>query len=75
MNRIVNILKKKKTVSLDRFIDIALYDKKAGYYMRRNPFGERGDFITSPLISILFAEIIAVWCYAFWEHLGKPKKI
>ena len=75
MNKIINILKKKKTVSLDQFIDIALYDKKAGYYMKKNPFGDRGDFITSPLISILFSEMIAVWCISFWKHLGKPKKI
>ena len=74
MNKIINILKK-KSIPLDKFIDIALYDKKIGYYMKKNPFGKKGDFITSPLISKLFSEIIAVWCVAFWEHLGKPKKI
>ena len=74
MNKIINILKK-KSIPLDKFIDIALYDKKIGYYMKKNPFGKKGDFITSPSISKLFSEIIAVWCVAFWEHLGKPKKI
>ena len=43
--------------------------------MRNNPFGEKGDFITAPNISILFSEIIAIWCIAFWENLGCPKKI
>jgi len=43
--------------------------------MKKNPFGVDGDFITSPLISNLFGEMIAVWCVAYWEYLGKPKKI
>ena len=75
MNKIINILKEKKSIPLDQFINIALYDKKFGYYMKKNPFGKKGDFITSPLISDLFAEMLAVWCVAFWEHIGKPNKI
>tara|TARA_Y100000590_G_C15704497_1_gene1008078 strand:+ start:811 stop:1881 length:1071 start_codon:yes stop_codon:yes gene_type:complete len=75
MNKIINILKEKKPITLDKFIDIALYNKKHGYYMKKNPFGKKGDFITSPIISNLFGEMVAVWCVAFWEYLGKPKKI
>jgi len=75
MNKIINILKEKKSIPLDQFINIALYDKKFGYYMKKNPFGKKGDFITSPLISNLFSEMLAVWCVSFWEHLGKPSKI
>ena len=74
MNKIFNILKQEKSISLDKFMDIALYDKKFGYYMKKNPFGKEGDFITSPLISNLFGEMIAIWCVAFWENLGRPKK-
>jgi len=75
MNKIINILKEKKSIPLDKFINIALYDKRFGYYMKKNPFGKDGDFITSPLISNLFGEMLAVWCVSFWEYLGKPKKI
>ena len=64
-----------KHVPFDKFIDIALYNKKTGYYMKKNPFGKDGDFITAPNISILFSEMLAIWCIAFWEHLGCPKKI
>ena len=74
MNKIINILKEKKSIPLDQFINISLYDKKFGYYMKKNPFGQGGDFITAPLISNLFGEMIAIWCVAFWEHIGKPKK-
>ena len=74
MKKIINILKK-KSIPLDKFMSIALYDKKYGYYMKKNPFGEKGDFITAPMISNLFGEMIAIWCVSFWEYIGKPNKI
>ena len=40
MNKIINILKQKKSIPLDQFIDISLYDKKFGYYMKKNPLGK-----------------------------------
>ena len=43
-----------KLFTLDKFIEDSLYNKKYGYYMKKNPFGKKGDFITSPDISILF---------------------
>ena len=74
MNKIINILKDQKSIPIDTFMNIALYNKKYGYYMKKNPFGKQGDYITSPLISNLFGEMITIWCVAFWQYLGKPKK-
>ena len=71
MNKIINILKEKKSIPLDQFINISLYDKKFGYYMKKNPLGQEGDFITAPLISNLFGEMLAIWCVAFWEQIGR----
>ena len=68
-------LKKNYSIPLDRFIDLSLYDKKFGYYMKKNPFGKRGDFITAPNISRLFSEMIAIWIMNFWYSLGSPKKL
>ena len=42
--------------------------------MNKDPFGIAGDFITSPNISRLFSEMIAIWTISFWESLGSPKK-
>ena len=42
--------------------------------MHKNPIGKKGDFITSPSISILYSEMIAIWIISFWEHLQCPKK-
>tara|TARA_A100001015_G_scaffold285353_1_gene352766 strand:- start:1275 stop:1664 length:390 start_codon:yes stop_codon:yes gene_type:complete len=60
--------------SVEEFIEKALYDKKLGYYSRYNPFGKKGGFITAPIISPLFSEMITVWAISFWIKLGKPKK-
>jgi len=66
--------KKNVLVTLDKFIEESLYNKKHGYYMKKNPFGESGDFITAPNISILFSEMIAIWVISFWEKLNCPKQ-
>ena len=68
------IIKKNLKIPLDKFINYCLYDKKTGYYMKKNPFGINGDFTTSPNISRLFSEMIAVWSISYWESLGSPKK-
>ena len=67
-------LKKIHNLPLDEFINLSLYNKQIGYYMKKNPFGKKGDFITSPNISRLFSEIIAIWILSFWQSLGSPKK-
>ena len=66
--------KKNDLISLDRFIEESLYNKKFGYYMKKNPFGEKGDFITAPNISVLFSEMLAIWVISFWENLNCPKQ-
>jgi len=65
----------KKIFALDEFINQALYNPKDGYYMKNNPFGEKGDFITSPNISILFSEMLSIWTILLWQNLKCPKKI
>ena len=39
MNKLVDIIKK-KTITLDKFISTALYDKHHGYYIKKNPFSK-----------------------------------
>jgi NADH dehydrogenase [ubiquinone] 1 alpha subcomplex assembly factor 7 len=67
-------LKKIHNLPLDKFINLSLYNKKFGYYMKKNPFGKEGDFITAPNTSRLFSEMIAIWIISFWQSLGSPKK-
>ena len=65
--------KQKYNIPLDEFINLSLYDKDHGYYMKKNPFGKKGDFTTAPNISRLFSEMIAIWIISFWQNLGSPK--
>ncbi|KAK2727249.1 hypothetical protein QYM36_007927 [Artemia franciscana] len=44
-----------------------------GYYINNNVFGKNGDFITSPEISQLFAEMTGVWLVNEWQKIGSPK--
>ena len=67
-------IKKNDLVTLDKFIEDSLYNPDSGYYMKKDPFGKRGDFITAPNISILFSEMIAIWIISFWEKLNCPKQ-
>ena len=67
-------LSEQDSIPLDKFINYALYDKEIGYYMRNNPFGSKGDFVTAPTISRLFSEIIGIWIITFWQSIGRPGK-
>ena len=75
MKKIDKIFSKTKSMSLDLYLEKVLYDKDIGYYQKKNPFGIKGDYVTSPNISNIFCEMIAIWLVSFWENLKKPKKI
>ena len=72
-HKIFNI-KPKSPIPVDEFIEKILYEPKVGYYASKDPFGKKGDFITSPTISNLFSEIISLWLISTWEKMGEPKK-
>src|SRR6218665_103583 len=58
-------------LGVDAFIQMAA----AAYYAGAKPFGREGDFITSPEISQMFGEMIAIWCADLWAQAGKPPKV
>ena len=53
-------INKTNNIPLDKFINWSLYDKNSGYYIKKNQFGKKGDFITAPKISRLFSEILFI---------------
>ena len=71
----LKFFKKKKILPVDKFFERVLYNSKFGYYSTHQPFGAAGDFITSPKISSLFSEMIAIWIISTWELFGKPKSL
>jgi NADH dehydrogenase [ubiquinone] 1 alpha subcomplex assembly factor 7 len=59
-------------ISLSRFMALALGHPMHGYYMRREPFGRGGDFITAPEISQMFGELLGLWIGQCWLEAGRP---
>ena len=54
------------------FMAAAMSHPEHGYYMKRDPLGRDGDFITAPEVSQMFGELIGLWCVAGWEQMGRP---
>ncbi|MCW4113809.1 SAM-dependent methyltransferase [Aurantimonas sp. MSK8Z-1] len=73
--RIAEAIRRDGPMRLDRFWNIALFDREHGYYSRQMPFGRSGDFVTAPDISQIFGELVAVWLIAAWRGLGTPASV
>ncbi|KAJ2713975.1 hypothetical protein H4R19_001975 [Coemansia spiralis] len=61
-------------ISVAKYMQLALTSPVGGYYTRGQAFGREGDFVTSPEISQMFGEIMAVWFTLHWEMLGRPAR-
>jgi SAM-dependent MidA family methyltransferase len=60
-------------MSCERFIELALYHLRLGYYSQeRVRIGRRGDFITNVSVGKLFGEILADQIVELWGTLGRP---
>jgi len=59
-------------MTLADYMAMALTDPRDGYYMTRDPFGARGDFVTAPEVSQMFGELIGLWCAETWDRMGRP---
>ncbi len=66
-NNKIKLLNNKKNLRLDKFIDLALYERN-GYYLSKKPIGRKFDFVTSPEISQMFGEIIGVYLLYYWKE-------
>ncbi|XP_071832792.1 protein arginine methyltransferase NDUFAF7, mitochondrial-like isoform X2 [Apostichopus japonicus] len=59
-------------LTVSEFMTAVLTNPNTGYYMKKDVFGKQGDFITSPEISQMFGELLAVWIVHEWSQLGSP---
>src|ERR1700729_3334562 len=61
-------------ISVAQYMTVCLHDPDFGYYATRPAIGAQGDFITAPMISQMFGELIGVWAASAWELMGRPDK-
>jgi len=61
-------------ITVADFMTLALGHPEHGYYMKGDPFGTTGDFITAPEISQVFGELIGLWSAMTWQQIGAPAK-
>ncbi len=54
------------------YMNLCLHDPQDGYYATRPALGAQGDFLTAPLVSQMFGELIGLWCASTWLALGRP---
>lgn len=57
------------------YVTRCLHDPQSGYYATRPAIGATGDFITAPMISQMFGELISLWAVELWERLGAPERV
>ncbi|MDG1004306.1 MAG: SAM-dependent methyltransferase [Emcibacteraceae bacterium] len=72
---LVKLIKFNGPIPISTFMTEALTNPKFGYYLNKTPFGNDGDFITSPEISQLFGELIGLWFADIWLKMDCPQKV
>jgi NADH dehydrogenase [ubiquinone] 1 alpha subcomplex assembly factor 7 len=60
-------------MTVARYMTACLHDPDFGYYATRPDLGAEGDFITAPLVSQMFGELLGVWAVAAWDASGRPE--
>ena len=62
-------------LTVERYMEIALWHPQLGYYATHSPVGARGDFVTAPEISQVFGELIGFWFADLWQRSGAPDPV
>ncbi len=57
------------------WMEHCLHDPQDGYYAVRPALGAEGDFLTAPLVSQMFGELIGLWSAAAWDGMGRPSPV
>ncbi len=59
-------------LTVAQYMLACLHDPRDGYYATRPALGREGDFITAPLVSQMFGELLGLWAVETWMRLGNP---
>ncbi len=62
-------------LTVAQYMTACLHDPQDGYYATRPALGAGGDFITAPLVSQMFGELIGLWLIETWTRMGRPDPV
>jgi SAM-dependent MidA family methyltransferase len=62
-------------LSVAQYMTACLHDPEFGYYAVRPALGPLGDFITAPLVSQMFGELIGLWAVECWDRMDRPPRL
>jgi NADH dehydrogenase [ubiquinone] 1 alpha subcomplex assembly factor 7 len=73
--RLIRRIKAEGPISVAEYMAQCLLDPRDGYYVRADPLGRAGDFVTAPEISQMFGELLGLWAVDAWRRLmGAPAR-
>jgi NADH dehydrogenase [ubiquinone] 1 alpha subcomplex assembly factor 7 len=62
-------------LTVAQYMTACLHDPQDGYYATRPRLGEGGDFVTAPLVSQMFGELLGLWAAECWMRMGEPARV
>jgi NADH dehydrogenase [ubiquinone] 1 alpha subcomplex assembly factor 7 len=74
-DRLVAQIRATGPMTVAQYMTACLHDPTGGYYATRPALGEDGDFITAPMISQMFGELIGLWAAQTWHGMGEPERV
>jgi SAM-dependent MidA family methyltransferase len=74
-HRLKRLISSEGPMTTAAYMTACLHDPADGYYAVRPQLGEGGDFITAPMISQMFGELIGLWVGEMWRRLGSPSPV
>ena len=74
-DRLVAQIRATGPMTVAQYMTACLHDPADGYYATRPALGEDGDFITAPMVSQMFGELIGLWAVETWRGMGAPARV
>ncbi|RMF10698.1 MAG: class I SAM-dependent methyltransferase, partial [Alphaproteobacteria bacterium] len=72
---LIDLIRRDGPLSIAHYMALALAHPDHGYYMKKDPLGRAGDFITAPEVSQMFGELIGLWAADLWQRAGSPAPV
>ena len=74
-DRLAALISASGPISVAQYMTACLHDPDFGYYATRPALGDEGDFITAPLVSQMFGEMLGVWAASAWALMDRPDAV